>query len=272
MDAHHTLTLWSIVVGYLRSFFLHFSNIIYDQNHNQQRYEAEQQRAEHKRHGWEWGGAGGAGAGAGGAGGGGAAAGSPSFHQTLCYIHLLVFPIKRSRIRSVICYHCFLSPESSSAPCPLRSSDGGDEDLPLVLVCVCVCACVCVCVPRRGDAASVSSVTSLSIPQSNFESVHLHSLPWEQQRCGPHAALKAQRHAALHRQLGPLRSTPPGVGGGRGGRGGPQCGDRCMKPSAQGGFINWGVCFIAYISKRWRSTARERHWGAMGTSLFSWVH
>ena len=62
MDAHHTLTPYtlththtrmhgSIVVGYLRSFFLHFCNIIYDQNHNQQRYEAEQQRAEHKRHG-----------------------------------------------------------------------------------------------------------------------------------------------------------------------------------------------------------------------------
>lgn len=56
-----------ITAGYLRSFFLHFCNIIYYQNHNQQRYKAEQQRAEYKRHGR------------------GRGARGPSFHQTTVF-------------------------------------------------------------------------------------------------------------------------------------------------------------------------------------------
>lgn len=54
MDTHthtHPHTMHAkMTLDYLRSFFLHFCNIIYDQNHNQQRHKAEQQRAEHEWH------------------------------------------------------------------------------------------------------------------------------------------------------------------------------------------------------------------------------
>ena len=54
----------------------------------------------------------------------------------------------------------------------------------------------------------------------------------------------AETHSSL-----PVRSTPPGVAGGGGGEGGPQCGDRCMRPSAQGGFINRGVFYSLHFKK-----------------------
>lgn len=144
-----------MIVGYLRSFFLHFCNIINDQDHNQQRYEAEQQRAEYERHVW-----------------GKAAAGVSSSPPASTALHQPSggFSIYKSKIRSVISAFVLIAgvghSQASCGPSPLSDDD---------------CR-VCVCVSVFPNGATLLNVsTASSIPQSNFESVHPQSLPWEQQ-------------------------------------------------------------------------------------------
>lgn len=88
---------------------------------------------------------------------------SPNNRVSLTF---LSFPfINRESAQSFL--PLFSSPDTSyTVLLPPPSADDDDDD-------DCFAS-----VSRRGDAAAFSTVTS--IPQSNFESVHLRSVPWEQ--------------------------------------------------------------------------------------------
>ena len=177
-----------MTVGYLRSFFFHFCNIINDQNHNQQRYEAEQQRAGDRQHGWS--------------GGCCSRPGVPSFS---CYINLLLFPIYKSAQSSV---PLFLSPDTPVRAAVLFSLFSPLRWLPWV------------CFPterrrRRFYLYSPVKLWKRAPPQPAMGA----------SSCRPHAALKAQRPTlSFHLHLHPSRfdlSTLQVLaqwGGGGGGR------------------------------------------------------